>query len=443
MKPILKLSFRSLMVKPWRTVLTLLSVTLSVALVVMVCCFASTVMYCVDLTLESDEEAMQKQDGTDIIEDFSAEQVQQGSDQDEQDAFRTLMLGFVLLTAALAAMMIYSAFCVSFDGKTRTLGAITALGASGMQKACTVLTEAGLYALIGMPIGFVIGYFLAIPVSEPFIVSFVELAQTESFGIQLTPSWVITALLTALLAIFAAAYVPMRRAARVSVVDSIKRGESVDVNLRKKFITEVMEKFFGRLGLLAGQNYYNHRKKYRGLSFSLSGSCIFTIAVYSFAVYSSQTKVRVNDYITQGPRDMETFMIVWGTLRYLTLVLFLLSFLISAGCAIINMNRREQEFALLKGLGLSNGDLYKMMEIECIYMTVYMVLYAFIGSFAFNGLIYIYFPAAFHMTCFYEFPILLFLALCGICIGVAIFFALYSVFRIRKVNLADAMRNAT
>ncbi len=438
MKPILKLSFRSLIVKPWRTVLTLLSVTLSVALVVVVCCFTSTVMYCVDLTLVSDEELAQEQGSTEIPEDTTVIQLQNDSDQDELDAFRALMVGFVLLTTALAAMMIYSAFCVSFDGKTRTLGAITALGASGLQKACTVLAEAGLYAVIGIPVGFAIGYFLAIPVSEPFI----ELSQMELVGIKLTPSWVVTALLTALLAIFAAAYVPMRRAARVSVVDSMKRGESVDVNLRKKFITEVMEKFFGRMGLLAGQNYYNHRKKYRGLSLSLSGSCIFTVAVYSFAVYSSQTRVRVNEYITQGPRDMETFTFVWGTLRYLALVLFLLSFLISAGCAIINMNRREQEFALLKGLGLSNGDLYKMMGIECIYMTVYMVLYAFIGSFAFNALIYSYLPSVMNMTCFYEFPILLFLALCGICIAVAVCFALYSVFRIRKVNLAEAMRSS-
>lgn len=442
MKPILKLSFRSLIVKPWCTVLTLLSVTLSVALVVMVCCFSSTVLYCVDWMLVSEEELAQEHSSTDIPQDVTDTPIQQGSQQDELDAFQALMVGFVLLTAALAAMMIYCAFCVSFDGKTRMLGAITALGASDLQKACTVLAEAGLFAIIGIPLGFIIGYFLAIPVSEPFLTSFAQLTQTESFGIQLTPGWIAIALLIALLAILAAAYVPMRRAAKVSVVDSMKRGESVNVNLRKKFLTEVMEKCFGRLGLLAGQNYYNHRKKYRGLSLSLSGSCIFTVAVYSFAIYSSQTTMRIDQFIIQGPRDMETFTMVWGTLRYLALMLFLLSFLISAGCAIINMNRREQEFALLKGLGLSDGDLYKMMGIECIYITVYMVLYALIGSFTFNGLIYLYFPAAFHMTCFYEFPLLLFLALCGICIAVAIFFALYSVFRIRKVNLAEAMRSS-
>lgn len=104
------------------------------------------------------------------------------------------------------------------------------------------------------------------------------------------------------------------------------------------------------------------------------------------------------------------------------------------------MNRRQKVFALLKSLGMSNGDLCKMMSIESLYIGFYSALYGLIGSLVRDTSLYVYGRMMEPGPRFVS-PTAGYFAFVGLDLVVALLFALYSVVRIRKVNLMDSMRS--
>ena len=211
----------------------------------------------------------------------------------------------------------------------------------------------------------------------------------------------------------------------------------INISLRQSPVSAVMEKIFGRLGKLAGQNYDNNKAKYKAISVSLAGGTVFFFAIYCFFMYP------IRDYDQNG-YDMPSDVLLFYELSMIFAAAAILIFLVCAsGSASVNVNRRMREFAMLKSIGMSNGDICKMMCIESIYLVVYCIIFGFLGSMLTDYLLLIFWRAVSTEPFLkFHYPLGIFMAFVLLDIAVGILFALYSVTRLRNINVVECMRNS-
>ena len=105
------------------------------------------------------------------------------------------------------------------------------------------------------------------------------------------------------------------------------------------------------------------------------------------------------------------------------------------------MEQRKKEFAMYKSIGMTNFEIYKMMNIECIFFIVYSILFGLIGSIGADYFICNLFRITGVDDLNFYFPIKVFVIFVLLDIGVGLAFALYSQRKISKVNIIETIRN--
>jgi len=342
----------------------------------------------------------------------------------------------------MGCLMIYSAFSISFDGRRRMIGLLTSVGMSPSQKCFMVLFEAVIYAVLGIVPGFCLGtlgawicYKQMYEVFFNAMLSVGAVAGTQRFI--LTPSWVLTGIALGLAATVIASFYPMLKSRKITVMDMINSKTKINISLRQSLVSSVTEKIFGRLGKLAGQNYENNKAKYRAISVSLAGGTVFFFAIYCFFIYP------IRDSLQSGyeiPKEVTVFFNLSMVFASVVILIFLIC---ASGAASMNINRRMREFAMLKSMGMSNFDICKMMCIETIYLVIYCAIFGLFGSLLVDYLL-LNFWRIVGTDPFLKFyyPVLIYLAFVLLDVIVGLLFALYSVVRLKNINVVECMRNS-
>lgn len=357
------------------------------------------------------------------------------SDSDTRDAVLMLARGFIVAASVMSALMIYAAFSVSFDGRVETMGILSSLGMSDGQKCVMVLAEALIYGVCGSAAGIVLGLCAAklIYKSMAGIIQSSYGALSAPFSV--TPVCVLICAAIGIFAALAASFVPMMKLRRISVLDSLRGPTKVNISLRQGLVSRAAEKCFGRPGLLAGQNYYNHRGKYRAISLALSGGTTFFFAIYCFFMYP----IRWN--AEHGCSRDERLWTMFSASMVIA-VLFILIFLICAsGSAAVNIGARKRELAMLKSIGMQNSGLCGMMCIESVFLVYYCVVYGLLGSLLVDWMICSFFRIVSEPMLKFWYPVPLFFAFVLFDILVGVMFAVYSVCKVRRINIIQAVKN--
>lgn len=414
MKTAFKIAVGNIRTNIKRSALTLLGVILSIALISLVCGLSSSVVT-----------------NTRLYE----------TDVQSAGYIHDLFTGFSVLACIMGCLMIYSAFSINFDGRRRMIGLLTSIGMSPSQKCFMVLFEAMLYAVLGIVPGFCLGtlgaWICYKQIYEVFfgaMISVGAVSGTEKFI--LTPSWALTSIALGLLATLFASFYPMLKSRKISVMDMINSKTKINISLRQSLVSTVTEKLFGRLGKLAGQNYENNKAKYRAISVSLAGGCVFFFAVYCFFMYPIRDNIKNGYEIPQNVTLLFDFSMVFCAV---VIIIFLIC---ASGSATMNINRRLREFAMLKSMGMSNFDICKMMCIETIYLVIYCAFFGLAGSLLVDYLLLNFWRIVTtepFMKFYY--PVGIFFAFVLLDVIVGILFALYSVVKLRNINVVECMRN--
>lgn len=414
MKTIFKIAFGNIRTNIKRSLLTLLGVTLSITLISLVCALSSSIVT-----------------NSKIYEPYA----------ENAGYIEDLFMGFSVLACVMGCLMIYSAFSINFDGRRRMIGLLTSIGMSPLQKCLMIFFEAMLYAVLGIVPGFILGVFGAwLSYTELYEVFFNTtlsvgaVAGTEKFI--LTPAWALTSIALGLLATLAASFYPMIRSRKISVMDMINSKTKINISLRQSLVSSITEKFFGRLGKLAGQNYDNNKAKYRAISVSLAGGTVFFFAIYCFFMYP------IRDYAENGDAIPQELSILFDLSMIFAIVVIFIFLICASGGASMNINRRLREFAMLKSMGMSNFDICKMMCIETIYLVIYCAIFGLIGSLLVDYLL-LNFWRIVSTEPFLKFyyPFWIFMAFVLLDLIVGLLFALYSVLRLKNINVVESMRN--
>ncbi|TQK43135.1 putative ABC transport system permease protein [Streptomyces sp. SLBN-118] len=138
------------------------------------------------------------------------------------DVIKYVMLGFAGVAVLVGVFLIVNTFSMLIAQRTRELGLLRALGADRRQVRNSVLTEALLLGLVGSTLGLAAGIGLAAGLIELMGLLGMNLSAAEMVVGVATP---VSAYVVGLGVTFVAAYLPARRAARVSPMAALADAE--------------------------------------------------------------------------------------------------------------------------------------------------------------------------------------------------------------------------
>ncbi|MFB7335312.1 ABC transporter permease [Streptomyces adustus] len=163
------------------------------------------------------------------------------------DVIKYVMLGFAGIAVLVGVFLIVNTFSMLIAQRTRELGLLRALGADRRQVRRSVLTEAVLLGLVGSTLGLAAGIGLAAGLIKLMSAFGMNLKTTEMVVGWATPvaSYVVGVGVT-----FVAAYLPARRAARVSPMAALADADIAGVGRPLK-VRAVVGSVVGALGAAA------------------------------------------------------------------------------------------------------------------------------------------------------------------------------------------------
>ena len=210
------------------------------------------------------------------------------------DLFEELFYNYQTVSIALivfgSVSLIYNAFSISVSERTRQFGLLSSVGATRKQLRRMVLFEALAVSIVGIPLGILVGIggigITLLLIGDKFF----SIVRVE-IPMRLCVSWqaVVIAAVIALVTVLISAWIPSKRATRVSAVEAIRQSMDIKVSGRPVRTSKLAYKLFGLPGVLAGKHYKRNRKKYRTTVVSLFMSIVLFVSAAAFTDYMMES----------------------------------------------------------------------------------------------------------------------------------------------------------
>lgn len=210
------------------------------------------------------------------------------------DTFSTMLYSLAAIVIGLimfgSVALIYNAFSISVSERTKQFGLLSSVGATRSQLRRMVLTEAMMVSVIGIPLGVLAGVG-GIGVTLLLIGNKFQsmTGMPIDMRVSVSPAAIIIAVIVALITVLISAWVPSKRATKVSAVEAIR--QNLDVNAKGKDVktSKLTYKLFGLPGVLANKHYKRNKKKYRTTVLSLFMSIVLFVSASAFTDYLMET----------------------------------------------------------------------------------------------------------------------------------------------------------
>lgn len=183
--------------------------------------------------------------------------------------------------------LIYNAFSISVSERTKQFGLLSSVGATRKQIRKMVFMEAFDVSVVGIPLGIISGI-LGIGITFHFIGDkFYAFYGIKGIGLHLviSPASLVIAAVIAYFTVLISAWIPSRRATRVTAIDAIRQSDDISVRARQVKTSPVVQKLFGLEGTLAQKHFKRNRRRYRATVISLFASVVLFISTSSFCRY--------------------------------------------------------------------------------------------------------------------------------------------------------------
>ncbi|MCM1192123.1 MAG: ABC transporter permease [Butyrivibrio sp.] len=212
------------------------------------------------------------------------------------DSFSVMIVSLAAIVICLivfgSVSLIYNAFSISVSERTKQFGLLSSVGATRKQLKKMVIFEALAVSAAGIPLG-ILGGIAGIGVTLLLIGGkFASLLGGFVVGTFVVPmrvcvSWqaVVIAAIVALVTVLISAWLPSKRATKVSAVEAIR--QNTDIKMKEKPVrtAKLTYLLFGLPGVLASKYYKRSRKKYRATVISLFMSIVLFVSASAFTDY--------------------------------------------------------------------------------------------------------------------------------------------------------------
>lgn len=269
MKLTTQLAFGQIKINRNRSIMTLIGIILSSAMLTAVCGFIASAKEVFDRAFEYDYSN----------ESYNATLAAIG-----------IVLGSVIIAASV--IVISNAFRVSAGERTKQFGILKSTGATKKQIAETVLYEGVLLSAIGIPLGIIAGLLIEL-IGTTIITNLLKslsnggtlhVDSEEFLNIKFAapPLMFVIAIFVSFGTVLLSAWLPARKAAKIPAIDAIRSTGEVKLkrkNVRTSKLTQIL---FGFEGALAAKSLKRNRRNFRATTISLTISIVLLIASKSF-----------------------------------------------------------------------------------------------------------------------------------------------------------------
>ena len=191
--------------------------------------------------------------------------------------------------------LVYNSFAISVSDRTKQFGLLASVGATPRQMRGMVLKEAFLVSALGIPLGVLSGL-VGIAITLRVTGNAFQYLYSGKVPMQLAVSVpaLAIAVTTALSTVLLSAWIPARRAAKISPMDAIRQTKDIRIPKKIRKSGKWSYRFFGLSGMVAGKHFTRSRRQYRATIFSLFISIVLFISASSFSDYVRNSISRVN-----------------------------------------------------------------------------------------------------------------------------------------------------
>ncbi len=210
------------------------------------------------------------------------------------DGFGSMLAGLATVVIVLimfgSVSLIYNAFSISVSERTKQFGLLSSIGATRRQLRHMVFYEALVVSAIGIPLGIVVGI-VGIGITLLLIGDrFVAVSGLPiPMHICVSPAAILIACIVALITVLISAWIPSRRATRITAVEAIRQSQDIRTKNKRIRTPKLVYKLFGLPGMMAQKQFKRNRRKYRATVVSLSMSIILFVTSSAFTSYLTES----------------------------------------------------------------------------------------------------------------------------------------------------------
>lgn len=200
-----------------------------------------------------------------------------------------IVLVILILIVIASVMLIYNAFGMSLSERVRYLGMLASVGATKAQKRKSVYYEGAILGAVGIPVGIlagILGIGITLKLLGRKIISTGMIMGVSDRNMQMktvVPFWAIIGIvLMSIFTIFISAFIPARKASKITPIDAIRQRQEIKVKPKKLKAPKYIKKIFGYEGELAYKNLKRNGRKARMITVSIALSIVLFISCNYF-----------------------------------------------------------------------------------------------------------------------------------------------------------------
>ena len=200
-----------------------------------------------------------------------------------------IVLVILILIVIASVMLIYNAFGMSLSERVRYLGMLASVGATKAQKRKSVYYEGAILGVVGIPVGIlagILGIGITLKLLGRKIISTGMIMGVSDRNMQMktvVPFWAIIGIvLMSIFTIFISAFIPARKASKITPIDAIRQRQEIKVKPKKLKAPKYIKKIFGYEGELAYKNLKRNGRKARMITASIALSIVLFISCNYF-----------------------------------------------------------------------------------------------------------------------------------------------------------------
>lgn len=199
-----------------------------------------------------------------------------------------MMIIMLSLVSIGCIIVIYNSFAISVMERKKEFGLLSSIGTTKRQLSHTVFFEALVVGVIGIILG-IIGAYIGIGCVILIINNLISDMLEYKLHLVTNPLFIVIPVIFMIVVIGVSAFIPSRRASKVSPIEAIRQNDDIKINKKKIRTSKLVLKLFGIEGEIALKNIKRNKKKYRVTIVSLFISIVLFISFSSYMNYTLNT----------------------------------------------------------------------------------------------------------------------------------------------------------
>ena len=199
-----------------------------------------------------------------------------------------MMIIMLSLVSIGCIIVIYNSFAISVMERKKEFGLLSSIGATKKQIKKSVFYEALVVGVIGIILG-ILGAYIGIGTVILIINKLISDMLEYKLYLVTNYLFIIIPVIFMIIVIGVSAFIPSRRASKVSPIEAIRQNDDIKINKKKIRTSKLVLMLFGIEGEIALKNIKRNKKKYRVTIVSLFISIVLFISFSSYMNYTLNT----------------------------------------------------------------------------------------------------------------------------------------------------------